>query len=184
MNKSDSLNIYPSHLHEKLSKIKMLVLDVDGVLTDGQLYYGDGGEYIKAFNTLDGHGLKMLMHYGIKVAVISGRGSNMLTKRMHDLGITDVHEKISYKIPVYENLLAKYNLDRQQAAYMGDDIPDYPLLESSGLAVCPSNAHIIIKNICDWTIDIQGGNGAVRRLCDAVILAQYGLETLINQHKT
>jgi 3-deoxy-D-manno-octulosonate 8-phosphate phosphatase (KDO 8-P phosphatase) len=179
----NSLDIYPQHLHEKLSRISLVVLDVDGVLTDGQLYYGNNGEQIKAFNTLDGHGLKMLMHYGIKVAIISGRGSPMLEKRMLDLGIDDLYQNISNKMPVYENLLNKYKLTREQVAYMGDDIPDYPLLNVSGLAVCPQNAHIILKNTCDWTIDIQGGNGAVRRLCDAVIIAKYGVDELLKQHK-
>ncbi|MFM2343665.1 MAG: hypothetical protein RLZZ210_273 [Pseudomonadota bacterium] len=179
----NSLDIYPQHLHEKLSRISLVVLDVDGVLTDGQLYYGNNGEQIKAFNTLDGHGLKMLMHYGIKVAIISGRGSPMLEKRMLDLSIDDLYQNISNKMPVYENLLNKYKLTREQVAYMGDDIPDYPLLNVSGLAVCPQNAHIILKNTCDWTIDIQGGNGAVRRLCDAVIIAKYGVDELLKQHK-
>ena len=172
------------HLHDKAKQIKLALFDVDGVLTTGNLVYGPNGIEYKEFHAHDGQGMKFLLQSGVAIGIITACTSPIIAKRMHDLGITDVHEKISYKIPVYENLLAKYNLDRQQAAYMGDDIPDYPLLESSGLAVCPSNAHIIIKNICDWTIDIQGGNGAVRRLCDAVILAQYGLETLINQHKT
>ena len=180
----DTLDIYPQNLHEKLKKISMAIFDIDGVLTNGQLYYGENGEYIKAFNTLDGHGLKMLLKHNIKIAIISGKGSPMLTKRMQDLGIIEVFQNISYKMPIYEQLLHKYALDKEQVAYMGDDIPDYPLLHASGLAVCPQNSHVIIKNICDWNIEIEGGNGAVRRLCDAIILAKYGIDALFNQHKT
>ncbi len=173
MNTDININAYyPQHLISKLINIKLLILDVDGVLTDGSLHYGTQGESLKVFNSLDGHGLKILMQAGVHVAIISGRSSAMLDQRMHDLGISDVYTNIKHKLPIYENLIRKYALCYADVAYIGDDLPDYALLQVSGLSACPQNAHPFIKNICDWCIDICGGKGAVRHLCDAILLAK------------
>jgi 3-deoxy-D-manno-octulosonate 8-phosphate phosphatase (KDO 8-P phosphatase) len=176
---------YPQNLMPKLKNIKLLILDVDGVLTNGGLYYGAHGEYLKIFNSLDGHGLKMLMQAGVHVAIISGRGSAMLNQRMQDLGIADIYTNIKHKLPIYESLAQKYQLNFEHIAYMGDDLPDYALLKKSGLSVCPQNAHALIQQICDWCIHIEGGKGAVRLLCDAILLAQNAnnIEYLLKQQE-
>jgi 3-deoxy-D-manno-octulosonate 8-phosphate phosphatase (KDO 8-P phosphatase) len=170
---------YPLSLEQKLQQIKLLILDVDGILTDGQLYYGNSGEELKAFNTLDGHGLKLLLKNGINVAIISGRGSQMLIKRLTDLGVTDIYQNIHDKMTSYNELLLKYNLQARQVAYMGDDTPDYTPLITSGLSACPQNAHSLIKSACTWNIALYGGNGAVRALADAILVAQFGIGSLL-----
>jgi len=177
-------SFFPKELEAKLQKIKLAIFDIDGVFTDGHLYYTAQGETIKAFSVLDGHGIKILKRNKIKVAIISGKKTEALLARMKDLQIEDLHCGVDYKLPIYEQLLKKYNLSKDEVCYMGDDIPDYPILKNCGLSVCAKNSHAIILNTCDWVIDIVGGSGAVRQLCDAIIIAKFGIDELLNQEKT
>jgi 3-deoxy-D-manno-octulosonate 8-phosphate phosphatase (KDO 8-P phosphatase) len=164
---SSSLHIQ----NDYINNIKLLALDVDGVLTDGQLYYSPDGEMLKVFNTLDGHGLKQLQKAGVAIAIISGRGGLALQARMKDLGVVHLFENVDNKSDCLMTLLQKLQLKTHQVAYMGDDEPDLSILNlpDLGLAVCPENAHYSVKQSVDICIQKQGGYGAVRSLCDLLL---------------
>ncbi|HEX2666973.1 MAG TPA: HAD hydrolase family protein [Gammaproteobacteria bacterium] len=159
-------------LRERAARIKLVVFDVDGVFTDGSLYYGPGGEELKVFNVQDGQGVKRLLAAGIDAAVISGRDSAAVTRRMRDLGITHVFQGDEDKLPVLERLLKKLGLTLEQAAHVGDDLPDLPLFQRVGLAVAPANAMPVIKAASHHVTAAAGGSGAVREVCDLLLTAQ------------
>lgn len=146
--------------------LKALVLDVDGVLTDGRLHYGEAGETLKVFHAHDGYGLKKIMKAGIKVAIISGRKSAPLVKRLDDLGIADVFLGVHDKLPVLKDWLERENLNPGDVAYMGDDIPDLACMRFVGCACAPSNAHTEVKRAVRFVTHLAGGSGAVREACD------------------
>ena len=151
--------------------IKALLLDVDGVLTDGGLFYSGQGETLKRFNTLDGHGLKMLHSAGITTAVITGRDSEPLRARLAALGISHARYGIDDKLPAAQDLLAELQLDWSQAAAMGDDWPDWPMMQKAALRCAPSNAHHELLTRADFVSPSQGGQGAVREVCDLLLSA-------------
>lgn len=151
--------------------IRVVFLDVDGVLTDGGLFYSEAGETLKRFNTLDGHGLKLLQRAGITPAVITGRDSAALRKRLSALGITHAIYGTEDKLPAAEKLLAELGASWQQTAAMGDDWPDLPMLTRAAFAVAPANAHAEIKARVHHVTQNTGGNGAVRELCDILLQA-------------
>jgi 3-deoxy-D-manno-octulosonate 8-phosphate phosphatase (KDO 8-P phosphatase) len=151
--------------------IKVLLLDVDGVLTDGGLFYSAQGETLKRFNTLDGHGLKMLQSAGITVAVITGRDSEPLRARLAALGISHARYDIDDKLPAAQDILSALQLNWSQAAAMGDDWPDWPMMKDSALRCAPSNAHHEIVSRADFVSRSQGGHGAVREVCDLLLCA-------------
>ena len=151
--------------------IKVLLLDVDGVLTDGGLFYSAQGETLKRFNTLDGHGLKMLQSAGITLAVITGRDSEALRARLAALGISHARYDIDDKLPAAQDILAELQLDWNQTAAMGDDWPDWPMMKDSALRCAPSNAHHEIVSRADFVSRSQGGHGAVREVCDLLLCA-------------
>ncbi len=156
-------------VHDRAARIRLVVLDVDGVLTDARLLFGASGEEIKTFHTRDGHGIKALARAGVGIAVISGRRSPAVERRMQELGVTEVHQGIGDKLPVFESVLATFGLDAGAVACMGDDVPDLPLLERAALAVCPADAHPRVAEACHWQTTLPGGRGAVRELCDLLI---------------
>ena len=159
-------------LRQKSAKIRLLILDVDGVLTDGKIYLlPDGGE-MKVFNTLDGHGIKMLQRNGIQVAIISGRDAPATKYRAEQLGIKHYYGGVSDKISAFNDLLRKTGLSAEVCAYMGDDLPDLPIMRAVGFSACPANAHNLIKQQAHFVSEYQGGNGAVRNLCDIILAAQ------------
>jgi 3-deoxy-D-manno-octulosonate 8-phosphate phosphatase (KDO 8-P phosphatase) len=158
--------------------IKVLLLDVDGVLTDGGLFYSARGEALKRFNTLDGHGLKMLQSAGITVAVITGRDSEPLRARLAALGISHARYGIDDKLPAAQDLLAELQLDWSQAAAMGDDWPDWPMMKDTALRCAPSNAHHEIVSRADFVSRSQGGQGAVREVCDLLLSATGHYQTI------
>jgi 3-deoxy-D-manno-octulosonate 8-phosphate phosphatase (KDO 8-P phosphatase) len=156
---------------EKARPVKLLLLDVDGVLTDGGLTYSESGEQTKRFNTLDGHGLKLLQSIGIHVAVISGRDSAALRKRLSDLGIVHVHAGVHNKRASADLLLQNLGLNWSQVAAMGDDWPDLAMLMPAAFSCAPPQAHAEVLSRVDWVTTQSAGHGAVRELCDLLLQA-------------
>jgi 3-deoxy-D-manno-octulosonate 8-phosphate phosphatase (KDO 8-P phosphatase) len=162
---------FPSDLLLKAQGIRVVFLDVDGVLTDGGLYFSEAGETLKRFNTLDGQGLKLLQRVGITPAVISGRDSRPLRMRLAGLGIEHAYFDTENKGSAAERILQTLGFTWQQAAAMGDDWLDLALLRRSALACAPRNAHPEVKAIADYVTSAGGGQGAVRQLCDLLLVA-------------
>ena len=173
---------FPAEVLLQAQNIKVLFLDVDGVLTDGGLLYSDSGETLKRFNTLDGHGLKMLQKAGITPAVITGRDSEPLRTRLAALGITHAHYGIEEKRPAAEQTLRALGLNWNQAAAMGDDWPDLPMMQPCAFAAAPANAHAEVLARSHFVSRLQGGHGAVREVCEFILLAQGALERAIGSH--
>jgi 3-deoxy-D-manno-octulosonate 8-phosphate phosphatase (KDO 8-P phosphatase) len=151
--------------------IKVVFFDVDGVMTDGGLFFTEAGETTKRFNALDGHGIKMLQRVGITPAVVTGRDSAPLRKRLAALGVTHVRYGTEDKRPAAESILADLGLTWQQAAAMGDDWPDAPVLRRVALACAPPTAHIEILGLAHYVPDAAAGHGAVRAVCDLLLVA-------------
>jgi 3-deoxy-D-manno-octulosonate 8-phosphate phosphatase (KDO 8-P phosphatase) len=154
------------------STIKLALFDVDGVLTDGTLIYGETGEQTKAFNALDGHGLKMLRQSGIEVAIISARNSLALQARLNDLGIRHSYLGVSDKRTVFSNLITDLGINADQCAFTGDDVIDLPVMMECGLKLSVQNGHFITQNFADWVTPVDGGQGAVRAICDVLLYSQ------------
>jgi 3-deoxy-D-manno-octulosonate 8-phosphate phosphatase (KDO 8-P phosphatase) len=153
----------------KAKKIKLLILDVDGVMTDGSIILDDKDNEFKMFNVRDGHGIKMLRKAGIKVALITGRKSRVVERRAEELGITDVYQGIFKKSAVYESLLKKYNCTDEETAFMGDDIGDIELLRKVGLSAVPADAEEDAKKCAAFISTKNGGRGAVREFIDLIL---------------
>ena len=151
--------------------VRVVFFDVDGVLTDGGLYFSEHGETLKRFNTLDGHGLKLLQKAGVVPAVITGRDSAPLRVRLKALGIEHAVFGTEDKLPAAEHLLATLGLDWSQAAAMGDDWPDLPMMRRSAFACAPANAHAEARATAHYVTQARGGDGAVRELCDLLMVA-------------
>ena len=132
-------------LSEKAARIRLLIFDVDGVLTDGSLFVGDDGQEYKAFNSRDGHGIKMLLKYGVEIAIITGRTSRVVEHRMANLGITHVYQGKLDKLPAYEELRGKLGISPEETAYVGDDVVDLPVMRRVGLAIAVQDAHPLAK---------------------------------------
>jgi 3-deoxy-D-manno-octulosonate 8-phosphate phosphatase (KDO 8-P phosphatase) len=165
-----TLNFAPELLL-RAQGIKVIFFDVDGVLTDGSLYFTEAGETIKRFHTLDGHGLKLLQRAGITPAVITGRDSKPLRLRLSALGINHVHYGTEDKYPAAEQTLKALGLSWAQAAAMGDDWPDLALMRRCALICAPPNAHREVKAVAHHVTSIHGGDGAVREVCDLLLIA-------------
>jgi len=155
----------------KAQGIKVAFFDVDGVLTDGGLLFSENGETLKRFNTLDGHGLKLLQKVGITPAVITGRDSLPLRKRLAALGIVHAHFGTEDKRPAAEQTLQALGLQWSQAAAMGDDWPDLPMMRRAAFACAPANAHVEVLHVAHHVTKAQGGFGAVRECCDLLMVA-------------
>jgi 3-deoxy-D-manno-octulosonate 8-phosphate phosphatase (KDO 8-P phosphatase) len=151
------------------TKIRLLVLDVDGVLTDGRLYFGARGEMLKAFHVRDGHGIKQLLGRGVQVAVISGRKSAAVQRRCRELGIRQVFQGISDKLACFERLSAKLGIPPSACACVGDDTPDAPLLARVALGFAVADAHLDAQDAARFITRSAGGCGAVREVCDWLI---------------
>ena len=151
--------------------VRVAFFDVDGVLTDGGLFFTESGETIKRFSTLDGHGLKMLQKAGITPAVITGRDSAPLRKRLQALGISHVRYGTEDKAPAAQEILNELGLEWSQAAHMGDDWPDMAVMTRAAFACAPNNAHIEVKAIAHYVTQRDGGHGAVREFCDLLLIA-------------
>ena len=158
--------------HPALRRARLLVLDVDGVLTDGRLYYGARGEALKAFHVRDGHGVKQVAQAGITVAIISGRKSPAVTRRARELGIRHVFQGVSDKLAVLDKLLARLGVTPEQCVCVGDDTPDAPLLTAAGVGVAVADAHDDARAAAQLVTARPGGRGAVREVCDWLIAAR------------
>ena len=148
--------------------VKLLALDVDGVLTDGSISYTDDGKEIKTFNAKDGQGIAMLTKLGIKVAIITARTSSIVQKRANDLGIQYVFQGAKNKLEKIEYLKTTLDIKNEEIAYMGDDLPDIPVLNVVGVKACPNDAVEEVKRICNFKSSKNGGRGAVRELTDLI----------------
>jgi 3-deoxy-D-manno-octulosonate 8-phosphate phosphatase (KDO 8-P phosphatase) len=157
-------------LDERARGIRLAIFDVDGVFTDGTLYIdAEGGEGLKAFNILDGHGVKLMRATGVKTAMLSGRKSKPVAHRAKELGIEFVIQGTGDdKVPHYERLLKKLKLSEDECSYMGDDLQDIPVLKRCGFAVAPSNAVEEVRAVAHYVTKARGGHGAVRELCDVI----------------
>lgn len=159
-------------INQRAARVRLVVFDVDGVFTDGRLHYGPGGEELKVFHVHDGQGVKRLLAAGVTVAVISGRESAAVSRRMQDLGIAHVFQGDEHKLPIYERLLKKLALTPEETACVGDDLPDLPLLEKAGLAVAVANATAPVRAKAHHLTSATGGMGAVREVCDLILAAR------------
>ena len=164
-------------------KIKLLVLDVDGVLTDGKLYYGNNGEELKAFNIQDGLGIKLLQEGGVKVGIITGRVSTSLQRRADELGITSVIQGREDKLTVLKEMLQSQNLGLHEIAFMGDDLPDLSAINAVGLGITVANASSTLSTQADWQTLRPGGDGAVRETAEMILKAQNKFDDLVGRFK-
>ena len=166
---------------EKAKKIRLLVLDVDGVLTDGRLYFDASGTEMKAFSTRDGLGIKALQRCGIKVALITGRSSSIVARRADELAIEYVYQGCDDKRTAAQALLQKTGLNAGQMCYAGDDWVDLPVLTIAGLSVAPADADPLVRRNVNWVCPEKGGKGAVRSLCNLILAAQGQQEKLLQE---
>ena len=152
--------------------IKLVAFDVDGVFTDGRFYLSDAGIESKAFHTQDGYGIRKLLESGIAVAVISGRQSGAVEKRMSELGVAHVVQACRDKVAAFNEIASSLNLSSDQCAYVGDDVPDLPLLKHVGYAIAVANAVPALHELCDYSTTAAGGSGAVREVCELILGTQ------------
>jgi 3-deoxy-D-manno-octulosonate 8-phosphate phosphatase (KDO 8-P phosphatase) len=159
-------------LRERAARIRLLVLDVDGVLTDGGLVYAKDGEETKRFDVHDGFAIVAARRVGLEVAIVSGRASDAVTRRMAELGVTEVRQGVGDKAGVVRDLLARRGLAPAEVAAMGDDLPDLPMMEVAGLALAPANAAPEVRRAADWGSRRRGGAGAVREAVEWLLRAR------------
>lgn len=169
---------------EKLKKIKLLLLDVDGVLTDGKIIIDDNGTESKAFNVRDGHGLKMLKRTDVQVGIITGRKSHVVEHRAKELGIEILYQGVRNKLEPYEEILNNLSLSDEQIAYVGDDIVDLPVMRRVGASFTVGDASVDVKKYADYTLSFGGGNGAVREVCELILRSQDNWRELTSRYFT
>lgn len=167
---------------EKLKHIRLLLLDVDGVLTDGGIIYNEDGGEIKVFNAKDGLGLRLAMTAGITVGIVTGRRSKALRHRCENLGIRYLFDGVGDKVKMLPEIVAQTGIGPEQAAFVGDDLPDLPLMKRVGLAIAVADANGIVRQKADWTTRAPGGHGAVREVCEALLTAQGLWEEIIARY--
>lgn len=166
----------------KAAGLSLMGFDVDGVLTDGMLYYTAQGDAMKAFSTLDGHGLKMLQQAGVEVVIISGRASPALELRARNLGIDGLYMGVEDKREVMANILRQRGMDFSAAGYMGDDIVDLPLLMACGFSATAADGHDEVVSRVDYTTQKVGGRGAAREVCELILRAQGKWDALLSAY--
>ncbi len=164
---------------QRAAEIRLLIFDVDGVLTDGGLFIDADGREHKVFHSRDGHGMKMLQHSGVDIAIITGRSSPAVKHRMASLGIEYLYQGQQDKLPAYHALLEQLSLAPRQVAYVGDDVVDLPVMRQVGLAVAVQDAHELVKRHAHWITAHGGGRGAARDVCELIMEAQGHLEAAL-----
>ena len=169
-------------LAERARAVRLAIFDVDGVMTDGTLYYSERGEELKAFNIQDGHGIKMLKQYGVEVALITDRSSRAVELRAADLGIAHLYQGVEDKRGAYAALLLQLGLATEQSGYMGDDLLDLPLISRCGFAATVVAAPEAVRSRAHYVARAGGGHGAVREVCEFILHAQGALERAISAH--
>lgn len=180
MNETKKLDISDYRIREAAKNIKLLILDVDGVLTNGSIILDNEGNEFKVFHVRDGQGIKMLEKAGIKVAIITGRQSKAVERRAQELGITEVHQSCHVKSRTYEHLIKKMGITDKEVAYIGDDIADIPILKRVGLSVAVADATEETKAAAMIITKNGGGKGAVREVCDLILKSKGKWEELID----
>lgn len=168
-----------SRIHQRARGVRLMAFDVDGVLTDGTLYYSSQGDEMKAFNTLDGHGLKMLAQAGIVLAIVTGRRSRAVELRAENLGIELLLQGIEDKHAAMGTLLEQHSMRFSEAGYMGDDVVDLPLLRACGFSAGVPGAHALVHQHVDYLTRAEGGRGAAREVCELILLAQGKLDAAL-----
>ncbi len=168
----------------RAARVKLMIFDVDGILTDGSLHFGADGEVIKTFNVLDGHGIKMLQQSGVAVAIISARQSPIVLKRATDLGIRHVQQGIHDKRSAFEQLLKETSLPADMCGFVGDDVIDLPILMRVGFAASVPNGHADVRSRVHYVTQASGGRGAAREICDLILRAQGNYETALAPYLT
>ncbi|MFA5704028.1 MAG: HAD hydrolase family protein [Advenella sp.] len=174
------LSKVPAHIREIAATIKLVAFDVDGVLTDGSLWYGENGEQLKRFHSLDGHGLKMLQQSGIMVALVTGREGPVVPRRAAELGIGELYQNVRDKSQLIEELASRHGIGLEQIAFMGDDIIDLPAMHKSGLSISVPNAPSYIIQAAQWVTSLPGGSGAARECCDMILASQGALSQYLH----
>jgi len=164
---------------ERAKRVRLMLFDVDGVLTDGKLWYGPAGEALKVFHVLDGHGLKLLMQTGTTVAILSGRKSQAVTARAAELGIAEVLQGIDDKRAAFESLAARLGVAAADIGFMGDEVIDLPVLRRCGFACAPAAAHELVRASAHYVASAPAGGGAVREVCEYVLRAQGRLDAAL-----
>ena len=164
---------------EKIKQLKLLILDVDGVLTDGRLFFDQQGNEYKCFHARDGHGLKLLKQTGVEIAVISGRNSPSVALRMKNLGIEHVYQGHENKRMAFNEILQNLQLSPQQVAHVGDDLLDLPIMTQVGFAIAVQDANFAVKQYADWCTQTLGGQGAVREVCDLIMQVQGSFDKVL-----
>ena len=165
-----------------LKSIKLVCFDVDGVLTDGRVIIDDAGREMKFFHSRDGHGLKMLMRAGLKLAIITGRKSQVVEKRMQELGIAEVHQGVTDKLIVYNELLKRFNLSPHETAMAGDGIVDLPVMRRCGLALAPADAAPEVLAVAHFITPLNGGRGSARQMVEYILKGQGLWESVIAKY--
>ncbi len=169
-------------LLKKAKNIKLVIFDIDGVMTDGSLFFDNNGDEYKAFNSFDGHGLRMLQECGVKVAIITGRKSELVKHRMNDLGVTLLYQGYRDKTPAFEALLKEVNINKDEITYVGDDVVDLPIMSQLDFAIAVQNAHPFVKKHAHWITERSGGHGAVRDVCEFILQAKGLLDDKLNSY--
>ena len=159
-------------VRERAAAVRLMLFDVDGVLTDGSLYYGENGEALKRFHALDGHGLKLLTQSGVKVALITGRSSLIVSRRAAELGIADVLQDVRDKSAALNELAQRHGIPLNETGFMGDDLIDLSAMQRAGFAASVPNAPDYIVQSAHWVASRAGGNGAARECCDLLLAAR------------
>ena len=170
---------YPADVLERAARIRVIGLDVDGTLTDGSLPYAENGGESKSFHVQDGLGLVLLRHAGIEVALVSARASAVVERRARELGIARVHTHTREKLACMQGIAAELGIGMDQAAFMGDDLPDLATLRAVGLAIVPADAHPWVRPAAHWTTPRRGGGGAARDACDLLLHAHGRVEAIL-----
>lgn len=176
------LNLFPNDILARAQNIKLLILDVDGVLTTGQLWIAASGEIIKPFNTLDGHGIKMLQQTGVQTAIITARNDPAVAMRAEQLGISHYFKGVHDKKAAYGQLRETAQVLESECAFVGDDVIDLPVMVRCGLPIAVQNAHFTVKQRAIYTTEKHGGMGAVREVTDLIMLAQNTFQAALNEY--
>ena len=172
----------PKHILECAKKIKYLFLDVDGVLTDGKLYFGKSGEELKVFSVKDGQGIRLLQQNGIKVGIISARESEIVTQRANELNISPLFQNEKDKTSKLEEFIAASSLTLDQVAFLGDDLPDLRVIKMVGLGLCVGDSSEQVIKSADWKTEKNGGHGAIREVAELILSAQENLSSSIDKY--
>lgn len=169
-------------IYQRARQIKLVIFDVDGVLTDGRIIIGDDGEEYKAFHSRDGHGMKLLQYTGVDIAIITGRTSNVVEHRMQSLGIKHIYQGKQVKLPAFEELVEQLGITPDDCAYVGDDWVDLAIMRRVGLAIAVQDADEMVKKHAHWVTGAGGGKGAAREVCELLMEAQGTLQDQIERH--